>query len=80
MGKIKQNKRRLRQTELLKEFENQGVNEHYEEKKVGYSILIKQWNGNTNRWQVAVYSESSYNKMNRFRNARSESKYPKNEL
>ena len=56
MGKLKQAKRLARQQELLKNFEG----DFYQEKQVGDEWYIKQWNGGTQRWQVAIYSKQSY--------------------
>jgi hypothetical protein len=36
--------------------------EKYTEQNVNGFWLIKQWNGNDKRWQVAIYSEESYRK------------------
>jgi hypothetical protein len=61
-SKAKQLERRLRQIELLKNFEG----DFYQEKKVGNEWLIKMWNGGTHKWQVAVFSESSFRKYKSF--------------
>ena len=51
-------KQRLeRQFLLLKHFEG----DFYQEKKINNQWYIKTWNGNQKRWQVAVYSEQSFN-------------------
>ncbi len=49
-------KRRLRQQELLKNFEG----DFYQEKKIGENWLVKSWNGTVGRWQVGDYSEDSF--------------------
>jgi len=61
-------KRRLkeRQIELLNMFQG----DFYQEKQVGEEWYIKSWNGGTNKWQVAVYSEASYKKYKSFDLAR----------
>ena len=48
--------RRQKQRELLKYFEG----DFYQEKKIGDKWFVKMFNGNTERWQVAIYSESSF--------------------
>ena len=60
MGKKEQ--RRKRQEELLKNFEG----DFYQEKKVRNQWLVKQYNRNTERWQVAIYSEESFRKYNEY--------------
>ena len=34
--------------------------DHYEAKEVNGFWLVKQWNGNTKTWDVAVHSQDSY--------------------
>jgi hypothetical protein len=58
MSKTTAQKRKERQEELLKLFEG----DFYQEKKVGDKWHVKQYNRNTDRWQVAVYSESSFSR------------------
>jgi len=48
--------------ELLKHFTGDG----YEEKCVDGVWLVKQWNGNTKRWQVAQFSEESFKRYKAF--------------
>jgi hypothetical protein len=67
-GHAKKLKRQERQNELLKNFEG----DFYQEKKVGNEWLIKMWNGGTKKWQVAVFSDSSYKKYKMFGNAKKE--------
>lgn len=69
-GQAKKLKRLAIQNELLKNFEQE--EDHYEEKKVGNEWLIKMWNGGTNKWQVAKFSEISYKKYKSMGNARKE--------
>jgi hypothetical protein len=62
MSNTRKEKRKLeniiRQQELLKNFEG----EFYQEKKVGNNWLVKMFNKDNGKWQVAVYSEDSYRK------------------
>ena len=57
-NKTKQLLRRQRQEELLKLFEG----DFYQEKQFNGGWYVKQFNGNTERWQVAIYSEESFQK------------------
>lgn len=59
-------KKKQIQQDRLKEFEHQ-TEDHYEERKIGDKWFIKMWNGGTNKWQVAIYSEESYSRYKRFR-------------
>lgn len=34
--------------------------DHYEEKLVGEFVYIKQWNGNSQKWQVSEFTQASY--------------------
>lgn len=52
----KQKKRDHQQSSLLTIFEG----DYYQEKQVGDKWLVKMWNGTTNKWQVAIYSELSF--------------------
>jgi hypothetical protein len=58
MGKLKQEARRQRQKELLLLF-NQ-PEDYYEEKEIKDKVYVKQYNGNTKKWQVAEYSLDSF--------------------
>ena len=58
--RVKSNK--TRQEFLLSFFNDNG----YEEKQVNSFWLVKQWNGNTKDWQVAIYSNQSFNKYKEF--------------
>lgn len=58
MGKISKENKRRRQEELLKNFEG----DYYQEKKIGDKWFVKQYNRNTERWQVAIYSEESFSR------------------
>ena len=64
MGKRKEELRKQRQKELLGAFEG----DFYQEKDMGGEWWIKMWNGNTQKWQVAVYSEKSYRGYKKFSN------------
>lgn len=46
--------------EFLLTLFNQTPNEHYQEKEINGYWLIKQWNGDTQRWQVAIYGQESF--------------------
>ena len=50
----KKQERLLKQQELLKNF----AGDFYQEKKVGDNWLIKMFNKDNGKWQVAVYSEN----------------------
>lgn len=56
----KKNKRRERQEELLKGFFSHQVGDYYEEKMVGDKWYVKNYNGGTGLWQVAIYSADSF--------------------
>ena len=59
-------KRLARQEELLKVFSHQ-VGDFYEEKKVGDKWYIKMHNGNTDTWQVAIFTNQSFRSYKTFR-------------
>ena len=63
-SKNKQLKRLERQNGLLQEFSQE--EDHYEEKKIGENWYVKNWNGGTKRWQVAIYSNASFRKYKGF--------------
>lgn len=65
--KSKQLKRLLKQLELLHEFDHQ-KQDCYEERKIGNEWYVKQWNGGTKRWQVAIFSEDSFRRYKSFQN------------
>ena len=69
-GQAKKFKRLEIQNERLALFNQE--EDHYEEKKVGNEYFIKMWNGTTKKWQVSVYSNSSYNNYKAFGKAREE--------
>lgn len=62
MTEAKKKRMRERQVELLKNFQG----DFYQEKKVGDEWYIKSFNGGTGRWQVSVYSETSYRRYKSF--------------
>ena len=55
-SETKKLEKQLRQQELLKNFEG----DYYQEKQVGNKWLVKSLSGNTGKWQVAEYSEESF--------------------
>ena len=59
-NKVKSNK--TKQEFLLSFFNDNG----YEEKQVNGFWLVKQWNGNTKDWQVAIYTNQSFTKYKEF--------------
>lgn len=61
-GQLKKQKRLDRQIELLKNFEG----DFYQEKHIGEEWYIKSWNGGTERWQVSIFSDYSYQKYKRY--------------
>lgn len=67
MGKISRETRKKRQEELLSLF-NQ-TEDNYEEREIRGDVYVKMFNGNTQRWQVAVYSQKSFNNYKQFNNA-----------
>lgn len=69
----KKEKRRARQEELLKHFDG----DFYQEKKIGEQWFVKQWNGNSNKWQVAIFSEQSFNKYKQFNEAHEQNEFIK---
>lgn len=69
--KSRQIKRQIRQLELLKEFAHQ-VGDFYEEKRVGDNWYVKMYNGGSDKWQVAVYSSSSFRRYKNFQGATEE--------
>lgn len=59
MSKSKKYYRETRQEFLLSFFE-EDLEDRYSEKQVNGFWLIKQWNGDKKYWQVAIYSQESY--------------------
>lgn len=59
-GQNKRLKRLKEQEDRLHEFDGQEPSDHYEEKRVWKDWWVKSWNGGTERWQVAIYSEKSF--------------------
>ncbi len=68
MGKLKSIKRRARQETLLQEYFSHQVRDFYEEKQVGDKWYVKQYNGNQDKWQVAIYSNESFRKYKQYTN------------
>ncbi len=50
---------RNRHNFLIEQYFN-GVREGYATKNVGDWVLVKQWNGGTNTWDVAIYTKESF--------------------
>jgi len=44
---------------LIEQYFN-GIHEGYATKNVGNWVLVRQWNGGTNRWEVAIYTKESF--------------------
>ena len=57
----KQKLNKQRQDFLLTFFDK----DEYIEKEINGFWLIKQWNGETKHWQVAIYSKDSFKKKNK---------------
>lgn len=68
MGKLKQQRNRIKQEQKLAIFVQDY--DHYEEKKVKEEYWIKQFNGKTGKWQVAVYSPRSFKNYKVYQEAR----------
>lgn len=60
----KQKREQTRRDFLLSFFSDQPLSgeEHYEEKQVNDFWLIKQWDGVQERWQVAIFSQESFDR------------------
>ena len=56
-GDLKKQRNRERQNRLLRMFEE---NSGYDVFNAGSVVFVKQWNGNTERWQVAIFTPESY--------------------
>lgn len=69
-GQAKKLKRQAIQNELLKNFEG----DFYQEKKVGEEWYVKMFNGGTKKWQVAVFSQKSFNAYKAFKGATKQQK------
>ena len=48
---------------LLSFFDTNG----YQEKLVNNFWLVKQWNGNNQRWQVAIFTKESFEKYKKYK-------------
>lgn len=59
MSKKKKSQTQERQERLLRLFDGDG----YEEFHTPKFIFVKQWNGNTDHWQVAIYPIDSWQRM-----------------
>lgn len=56
--KRKQHLNQQRQDFLLSFFEQE--EDHYEEKEINGFWLVKQYNGNADKWQVAIFPEENF--------------------
>ena len=55
----KRNRSRTRHEFLLTFFEGK-VSEGYAEKEVNGYWLVRQWNGNSKMWEVAIYTQENF--------------------
>ena len=62
----KRDKKRERHEALLKEYFSHQVRDFYEEKQVGDKWYVKMYNGGTDKWQVAVFSNESFRRYKTF--------------
>ena len=58
MGEYKDKLKRQRHEFLLTFFNQE--KDHYEHKEVNGFVLVKQWNGGTNAWEVAIHTKESF--------------------
>jgi hypothetical protein len=58
-GERKKSERHAKHERLLRLFDGEG----YEEFHTPKYVFVKQWNGNTENWQVAIYPIDSWNRM-----------------
>jgi len=72
-SKSKKSKKLKEQEDRLSQFDQEI--DHYEEKDMGGEIWIKMWNGGTKRWQVAIFSQESFEKYKSFQESRFKSNY-----
>ena len=59
MGEYKDKLKRQRHEFLLTFFADQEY-DHYDKRIVNGFVLVKQWNGGVNAWEVAIYTKESY--------------------
>ena len=62
-GDVKRARLRVVQDRLLRLFDGEG----YEEFHTSKYIFVKQWNGNTRRWQVAIYPIESWRRVEEYK-------------
>ena len=67
-SKEQEKKRNQNRHTFLLTFFDQPEGDHYEEKPLNGFWLIKQWNGGTHSWQVAIYTEEAFHKKAEFSN------------
>lgn len=63
MGKLKQEFNKQRHEFLLTFFEKESGHSN---KEINGFILEKRWNGNLNRWEVAIYTPESWKKVEEY--------------
>jgi len=61
----KKERNRIRQQFLLSFFENEPK---YQEQNINGFWLIKQFNGNTEKWQVGIYTEDTFKRYKEWSN------------
>lgn len=64
-SKTKKLNKRIKQEEKLARFVQDY--DHYEERQVGEEFWVKQYNGNSDKWQIAVYSRESFRNYKKFK-------------
>ena len=60
MGKLKKELNQRRHEFLLTFFDKDSG---HSDKEINGFVLEKRWNGNLNRWEVAIYTPESYQKV-----------------
>ncbi len=61
MSKLKQKRNRNRHKFLIEYFFEE-VGGKYATKEIGNWVLVQQWNGNSEKWEVAIYTKESFDK------------------
>jgi len=59
MGEYKDKLKRQRHEFLLTFFADQEY-DHYDKRIVNGFVLVKQWNGNSKNWEVAIYTKENF--------------------
>ena len=62
MSKINKQIKNANRHEFLIEQYFDGIHEGYATRAVGNWVLVRQFNGGTNRWEVAIYTKESFGK------------------